>query len=90
MWCACVEKSCVCVMCVYVLCMYACGVVCVWCVIYAVVFGVMGMYIGGPVCAWWYIRVLKLLLLLQQNLVQIHPARMFENLSLKRKETFFF
>ena len=50
----------------------------------------MGMYIGGPVCAWWYIRVLKLLLLLQQNLVQIHPARMFENLSLKRKETFFF
>lgn len=51
MWCgACVEKSCVCVMCVSVLCVYACGVVCVWCVIYTGVFGVMGIYKGGPVC----------------------------------------
>lgn len=91
MWCgACVEKSCVCVMCVSVLCVYACGVVCVWCVMCAGVFGVMGIYKGGPVCAWWYIRILKLLLLLQQNLVKLHPARVFENLSLKSKETFFF
>ena len=50
-WCMC-EVLCLCDVCVCVLCMYACGVVCVWCVIYAGVFGVMGMYIRGPVCAW--------------------------------------
>ena len=44
---ACVEMSCVCVMCVYMLCMYVCGVVCVWCVVYAGVFGMRGEYTWG-------------------------------------------
>ena len=44
------------------------------------------------VYVWWctHTYILKLQLLLQRNLVQIHPARVFENLSLKRKETFHF